>query len=107
MACSIAGARFFAKDVGRCFLEGVWPCVDSWDVVRFRTSSSYWNVPGKYGPHSELFFFLNRKEPVALAQAMQFEPCLCGNAQGVCADWLVPFGQQKMKLDQAAVRLLI
>ena len=22
-----------------------------------------WNVPGKYGPHGELFFFLFQKEP--------------------------------------------
>ena len=28
-----------------------------------RTASMDWNVPGKYGPHGELFFFLTQKEP--------------------------------------------
>ena len=43
-------------------------------MVRLRTSSSYWNGPEKHGPHSQLFFFLVRKEPVALTQAVPFEP---------------------------------
>ena len=50
--------------------EVQWPAV-GWaqaffakDVVRLRTASTHWNVPGKYGPHGELFFFL-RKEQVA------------------------------------------
>ena len=37
--------------------EGVWPCWDQWDSVCSRTASVEWNVPGKYGPHGELFFF--------------------------------------------------
>ena len=27
-----------------------------------RTASVEWNVPGKYGPHGELFFFFIQKE---------------------------------------------
>ena len=44
--------------------EKVWPYLDPWDGVRQRTASSHWNVPGKYGPHGELFFFLIQKESV-------------------------------------------
>ena len=32
------------------------------DSVSLRTGSMEWNGPGKYGPHSELFFFLIQKE---------------------------------------------
>ena len=39
-----------------------------------RASSSCWNVLGKHGPHSELFFYLIRKEPVALTKAVPFQP---------------------------------
>ena len=28
----------------------------------------------KYGPHGELFFFLIKKEPFALTEAVQFKP---------------------------------
>ena len=35
--------------------EGVWPFLDPWDSVCLRTTSVEWNVPGKYGPHGELF----------------------------------------------------
>ena len=35
----------------------------SWIVcVCLRTASVEWNVPGKYGPHGELFFFFIQKE---------------------------------------------
>ena len=74
MACSIAGARILQEMWEGAHWEGVWPCLDPWDVVRLRTSSSNWNYPRKYGPHSELFFFLIRKGPGALAQAVQFKP---------------------------------
>ena len=36
--------------------EGVWPYLDPWDSVCLRTASMEWDVPGKYGPHGELFF---------------------------------------------------
>ena len=65
MACSCVGTKILQKMWDGPFLEGVWPCLDSWDSVRLRTASTYWNIPGKYGPHGELFFFLVKKEPVA------------------------------------------
>ena len=34
------------------------PYLDPMDSVCLRTASMEWNVPGKYGPHGELFFFL-------------------------------------------------
>ena len=33
-----------------------------------RTASVEWNLPGKYGPHRELFFFVIQKEPVTIAR---------------------------------------
>ena len=51
---------------GRPIWEGVWPCLDAMDTVCLRTASMEWNVPGKYGPHGELFFFLIQKEPAAV-----------------------------------------
>ena len=55
------------------YWEGLWPCLDIWDIVRLRTSSSYWNVLAKYGPYSELFFLV-KKEPVALTKVVPFKP---------------------------------
>ena len=57
MAFSIAGAKIFQKMWEGLRWEGIWPYLDPWDVVRLRTSSSVWSVPGKYGPRGELFFF--------------------------------------------------
>ena len=60
----LCGYQRCAKDVGRPVWEGVWLCLDPWDSVRLRTASTHWNVPGKNGPHGELFFFVVKKEPV-------------------------------------------
>ena len=46
--------------------EGVWPNLDPMDTVCLRTASMEWNVPGKYGPHGELFFFQIEKEPASM-----------------------------------------
>ena len=73
MACSIVGAKIFQKMLEGPYREGLWPCLEKWEIVRLRTSSSYWNVPGKYGPYSELFFLI-KKEPVALAKVVPFKP---------------------------------
>ena len=56
-----------------------------------RTSSSAWDVPEKYGPHGELFFFLIRKEPVALVQAVPFEPFVPAETLRTCALIGLPF----------------
>ena len=38
-------------------LEGLWPFLDSRDVLDTRTTASSWNLPSKYAPYRELFFF--------------------------------------------------
>ena len=54
--------------------EGVWPYFDPMDSVCLRTASMEWNVPGKYGPHGELFFFLIQKEPAIAPNSETFSP---------------------------------
>ena len=44
-----------------------------------------WNVPGKYGSHGELFFFLIKKEPFALTKAVQFKPFVPAETLKACA----------------------
>ena len=53
--------------------------------MRLRTASTHWNVPGKYGPHGELFFFLIKKEPLALTEAAQFKPFVPAETLKACA----------------------
>ena len=84
MACSIVGAKIFQKMWERPYREGLWPCFDIWDIVRLRTSSSYWNVPVKYGPYSELFFH-TKKEPVTLAKVVPFKPVVLAETLKACA----------------------
>ena len=51
---------------------------------------------GKYGPHSELFLLPHQEGaggPRAGSAVRALR--LCGNAQGVCADWFAPFGSRK------------
>ena len=40
-----------------------------------RTASIEWNVPRKYGPYGELFFFLIQKEPATEEVGETFSPC--------------------------------
>ena len=83
----------FAKKSGSLALRG--------PMVRgvFRVSSRYLRVPGKYGPHSELFFVFTRKEPVALTE-VPFEPCVSAETLKACG---LLFLVQKMKLDHVTV----
>ena len=50
------------------------PTLDPIDSVCLRTASMEWNVPGKYGPHGELFFFLIQKEPAIALNSETFSP---------------------------------
>ena len=43
-------------------------------ILCLRTASVEWNVPGKYGPHGELFFFLIQKEPATMPDIETFSP---------------------------------
>ena len=58
----MAGGGFLQSLWEKLVWEGVWPCLDPMDSVCLRTASVEWNVPAKYGPHGELFFFLMQKE---------------------------------------------
>ena len=51
--------------------ELLWPFLDASDSVRLRTTATQWNVPGRYRPHGELFFFLLKKEPVLLREVVR------------------------------------
>ena len=56
--------------------EVLWPFLDAWDSVRLRTTSTQWNVSGRYGPYGELFFFLLKKEPMVLRELVRFGPSI-------------------------------
>ena len=95
MAYSCVGVKILQKKMWEGpYWEGVWPCLHPWDSVRLPTASTYWNVPGKYGPGG---FERSAVKPLRL----------CGNAQGVCVGWSTPFWQQKVKPDLVAVSVLI
>ena len=42
--------------------------------VCLRKASMEWNVPGKCGPHGELFFFLIKKELATMPGSETFSP---------------------------------
>ena len=56
--------------------EVLWPYLDAWDSVRLRTTSTQWNVPGRYGPYGELFFFFLEQEPIVLSKLVRFGPSI-------------------------------
>ena len=56
--------------------EVLWPFLSAWDCVRLRTTSTQWNVPGRYGPSGELFFFLLEKEPMVLRELIRLGPSI-------------------------------
>ena len=62
--------------------EVPWPFPDSWDSVRLRTTSTQWNVPGRYGPYGEFFFFLER-EP--MSELVRFGPSIPVETVKACA----------------------
>ena len=72
-------------------------------LERSRTASTYWNAPGKYGPHGEPFFFLIKKEPIVLGEVIEFGPCICcqipfsADTLKACAliGWSAPFGSRR------------
>ena len=54
---------------GPCW-EGMWPSL---------------NIAKKYGPYGQLFFFLVKKEPVVVREAVDFGPCVPAEALKACA----------------------
>ena len=53
--------------------------------MRLRTASTQWNVPGKYGPHGEPFFFLLKKEPRVLSELVRCGPSISTETVEACA----------------------
>ena len=70
----MAGAGFFQSLWEKPIWEGVWPYWDPINKMYLRTASMEWNVPGKYGPHGELVFFLIQKEPATEPVGETFSP---------------------------------
>ena len=66
-------AGFLRRPWEKPIWEGAWPYLDPWDSVCLRTASVERNVPAKYGPHGELFFFLIDKE-LATMRGQTFSP---------------------------------
>ena len=66
MVCSDVGTGFLQQLWEKPFWEGVWAYLDPRNRVHLRTASVEWNVPRKYGPLGEVFFFLIQKEPATM-----------------------------------------
>ena len=45
-------------------------------VCVYETTSTQWNVPGRYGPYGELFFFFLEKEPMVLRELSRLGPSI-------------------------------
>ena len=70
----IAAVGFFRSLWEKPIWEGVWPYLNPINSFCLRTASIEWNVPGKYGPHGELFCFLIQKEPAIAPNSETFSP---------------------------------
>ena len=66
--------RFWDKPIW----EGGGPYLDPMDIVCvcLPTAPVEWNVPGKHGPHGELFFFLIEKALAIAPNSETFSPFL-------------------------------
>ena len=62
----MAGDGFLQSFWEKPIWKGIWPHLGPMDGVCLRTAPVEWNVPGKYGPHGGLFFFLIQKEPASM-----------------------------------------
>ena len=56
--------------------EVMWPFLGATDSVRLRTASTQWPVPGRYGPHGNLFFFLVENEPMVPKELSRLGPSI-------------------------------
>ena len=66
MTCGREGSGLVPELWSKPLWRKVRPFLDAWDSVRLRTASTHWNVPGKYGPHGELFFFFLIQKKLAM-----------------------------------------
>ena len=68
--------RWVVSDLRLPLWEEVrWPFLDAWNSVRLRTTSTQWNVPGRYGPRGEPFFFL-QEEPMVIRELSRVGPSI-------------------------------
>ena len=93
----LGGLRHFAQDVGKTVLGRriglIWI---RWIVCVCAQAATHWNVPGKYGPQGELFFFLIQTEQVVASNEALPNPYVSAETlQGVCGDWFALFGSRR------------
>ena len=75
-----------AKDVERAFVgKGFRPVLIRGTVCVCTQHPRIGNVPGKYGRHGELFFFLLMKEPTVIFELVEFGPCFSAETVKTCA----------------------
>ena len=82
---NLVGAKTLQKMWEGPHWEGVWPFLDPWDVVGLHRTASVWKVPGKYGPHGELFLLLIKEELYVLTKVVEFRPCVTAKTLEACA----------------------
>ena len=85
MTCNREGSGMVPELWCESLWEKVWLYLDPWDSVRLRAASTHWNVPGKYGAHGELFFFLTKKEQLVASNEVLPNPCVSAEALSACA----------------------
>ena len=66
------GLRRGPKRVGQTLVKEGLALLGSLGHCAFAHSLTHWNVPKKYGPHGELFFYLLKNEPVVLSEVVEF-----------------------------------
>ena len=71
----LRGLRHGSRDVEEAVVGKCLALFGSVGQRALRTASTHWNVPGKYGPHGELFFFFLKKEPMVLSELVEIGPC--------------------------------
>ena len=75
------------------WVEVLWPCLDAWDSVRL----TQWNVPGRYWPYGEFFFFFLKKEPMVLSELVRFGPSISAEKrESVCLDRFAHDGRREL-----------
>ena len=71
----MAGVGFLQRLWENPIWEGVWLFAwIRWIVCVYAQRPRIWNVPGTYGSHGELFFFLIQKEPATVPVGETFGP---------------------------------
>ena len=85
MACGLGGLKPFLKHVGKTHLVRCLALLGPVGQRVLRTASTHWNVPGKYGPHGQLFFFLVKMEQVVTPNEVLPNPLVFAETLKACA----------------------